>query len=552
MDAQVSMTKFLLAFIAGLKAGGVKQVVISPGSRSTPLALLLHRDPEVECFLDVDERSAAFFALGLTKATAAPVALVCTSGSAAANYYPAVCEAEATGQPLVLLTTDRPAELQAVGAPQAMNQHDLYSGHVKTMVDLALPEDNPAMRTYANWRGWTSVAQALAAPAGPVQVNLPLREPLLPDLTLPIPPVTPHRVLATSPTLAPAALTPWLGKRGLLVVGEERTPAEAAALAELAALLGWPLVGDPLANLAGDHYLPQADLLCQGAVPTPEVIIRFGRLPVTKPLSQWLAKQTAPVLLVEDGPRFHDQHQRAAAQVSLSPAAFLAAVQAAQPAPAPASWLATWRQAAQRVARLIAASFATPVLDHSLVGRKLPEWLHDQDLFWASSNAIRLVDRLAERRGNGVRVFGNRGVNGIDGLLSTAAGICAASDRPLTLLIGDLAFFHDLNGLAMVKRYRLPLTVVLLNNDGGGIFSFLAQRKLPAADFDPLFATPQGLDFQAAAAVYGLPYHRPADPAAFRALLNQPGARLIEVGDSQAGPVDRWHRLQAALKGANQ
>ncbi|MFR2834506.1 2-succinyl-5-enolpyruvyl-6-hydroxy-3-cyclohexene-1-carboxylic-acid synthase, partial [Enterococcus sp.] len=268
MNQQV-MTDYLLAAIHGFKAAGIKRAVISPGSRSTPLALLLHRDPEITCWIDVDERSAAFFALGMTKVDLQPTLLLCTSGTAAANYYPAICEAEATNLPLIVLTADRPPELRGVGAPQAMDQQSLYASHVKKMVEMTVPENTPNILKYSFWQAATTTIEALKQPRGPVHLNFPLREPLLPDFTRTCSIQQNIAYLPTQQSLPAAVLTelaPLFMKKGLLVVGESLTPSEAETLHALANHLGWPLVGDPLTNLAtcgetSAHFLPQADLI---------------------------------------------------------------------------------------------------------------------------------------------------------------------------------------------------------------------------------------------------------------------------------------------------
>lgn len=549
MDNQQTLTKYLLAFIAGLKHGGVKQAVISSGSRSTPLSVLVARDPEIKHYIDIDERSASFFALGLAKQSQQPVALVCTSGSAAANYFPAVCEAEATNLALIVLTTDRPAELQAVGAPQAMDQVKLYGSHVKATRELALPEAGPTMEAYSHWQGFTMVAQASQLPKGPVQVNIPLREPLLPDLTVTSSAPAPTKLIPNQRCADLSPLAALLGQNGLIIVGEERTPAEAEQLLSLAELLNWPIIGDPLTNLAtgrgSANYLHQADLIFQGTVPLPAVILRFGRLPVTKSVAQWLGKHRLPTILVEAGQQFKDQLHTSNYLLDMTVSEFIASVEHLPLTPVSGDWLGKWQLRQRLAASLLEEEITGQGLNHSSAITALMATLKNTDLFVANSNAIRLLDRLAKASNRGVRVYGNRGVNGIDGLNSTAAGICARSDRPLTMLIGDLAFFHDLTGLAMIYRYQLPVNIVLLNNNGGGIFSFLPQHQLPAADFQLLFKTPQNLDFTAVASLYHLDYCQPTTLESFTTELTQTAPRLIEVEDQQSGPVKVWQHLLA-------
>lgn len=247
MTTKQEMTKYLLAFIHGMKELGMNKIVISPGSRSTPLALLLHRDPEIETYINVDERSASFFALGLAKGERTVVGLLCTSGTAAANYYPAICEAEASQIPLVVLTADRPPEVQGAGVPQTMEQHNLYGSHVKKFLSLALPEAGAVMQRYSFWQGSELVAIAKEHLAGPVHVNLPLREPLLPDLTQTDTTdlVRKDIQLGKSLCFELPELPTWLTKKGLIIVGRELTIEQAQQLIELAEIVDWPIIGDP-------------------------------------------------------------------------------------------------------------------------------------------------------------------------------------------------------------------------------------------------------------------------------------------------------------------
>ena len=549
MDYQEALTKYLLSFIAGLKQGGIRKAVISSGSRSTPLSLLVNRDPDIQSFIDIDERSAGFFALGIAKGSNKPVALICTSGSAAANYYPAICEAEATNIPLVVLTTDRPAELQGVGAPQAMNQVGLYASHVKAACELSLPEPSTTMMNYSRWQGFTMTCRAQNNPQGPVHINIPLREPLLPDLTLNTPSFEGAKVIKSNREAELQPLAPLFAQKGLIIVGEERTPAEAGQLLRLAEKLNWPIIGDPLTNLATNvkqspNFLHQADLIFCEQVPTPQVILRFGRMPVTKPVVQWLAKHDdVTTILVEDGIQFRDQLKRANYLLDMSVADFFRSFNQLSFNPVKENWLLEWQQRQRLAVNVLLANKDLTSFDHSSIVKKLMSVLKKQNLFVANSNAIRLVDRLTLPVSNDIRIFGNRGVNGIDGLNSTAAGIAVGTGRPITLLIGDLAFFHDLTGIEMFRRYKLPVTVILLNNNGGGIFSFLPQHQLPTQDFSTIFRTPQDLNFKYIADFYDFDYACPNDISSFVHHLNRSGQQIIEVNDTQESPVEVWRSL---------
>jgi 2-succinyl-5-enolpyruvyl-6-hydroxy-3-cyclohexene-1-carboxylate synthase len=563
MNQQV-MTDYLLAAIHGFKAAGIKRAVISPGSRSTPLALLLHRDPAIDCWIDVDERSAAFFALGMTKVDLQPTLLLCTSGTAAANYYPAICEAEATNLPLVVLTADRPPELRGVGAPQAMDQQNLYASHVKKMVEMTVPENTPDMLQYSFWQAATTTIEAVTQPRGPVHLNFPLREPLLPDFTRTCSiqqTIAYPRTQQLLPTAVLTELAPLFTKKGLLVVGESLTPSEAEKLHELADHLGWPLVGDPLTNLAtcgkaSAHFLSQADLIFPqlNVEMIPEVVIRFGRLPVTKNVLLWLSKLPAGIewLFVDESGQWQDQLHRSAYLLQLATEDFVAQVSQLPSRPQP-EWFQPWQNLQVAAEETLAETPSLAEWNEAAAVRILQQTLGDEaQLLLANSNAIRFVDRYGTVTDNTYQVFGNRGVNGIDGLISTVAGIAAASQKPTYLLIGDLAFFHDMNGLQLLKHYQLPVTIILLNNNGGGIFSFLSQNTLSESDFVPLFGTPLDLDFQLAAKLYGAKWHGPATLADFATRIEEslttPCFQIIEVAGQQKDPVIAWQALQEAFQ----
>lgn len=563
MNQQI-MTDYLLAAIQGFKTAGVKRAVISPGSRSTPLALLLHRDPEIECWIDVDERSAAFFALGMTKVDLQPTLLLCTSGTAAANYYPAICEAEATNLPLVVLTADRPPELRGVGAPQAMDQQNLYASHVKKMVEMTVPENTPNMLRYSFWQATTTAIEAVKQPSGPVHLNFPLREPLLPDFTRSCSIQQSLAFPETNQTLSGETLTdlaPLLAKKGLLVVGESLTVTEAQRLLDLAAFLGWPIVGDPLTNLAtcgktSDYFVSQADLIFPHLEESmnPEVVIRFGRLPVTKSILQWLSNLPEGIewLFVDESGQWQDQLHRGTYLLQVAPSVFAEQVRKLPSQPQP-GWSQAWQKLQVIATRLLRTIPYLFEWNETAAVRCLQQTLGEEaQILLANSNAIRFVDRYGTVTNQRYRVFGNRGVNGIDGLISTVAGMATVSQKPTYLLIGDLALFHDMNGLQLLKQYQLPVTIVLLNNNGGGIFSFLSQNTLSESDFIPLFGTPLDLDFQQVAKLYGAKWRQPKSLPEFeeqiKKSLAKPCFQVIEVVGNQKEPVTLWQEVQEAYK----
>ena len=549
------MTSYLRHLIAGLKQGGVRQVVISPGSRSTPLALLVKHEKDLQYFVAVDERSAGFLALGLAKSSQQPVALLCTSGTAAANFYPAICEAEASNVPLVVLTSDRPPELRNVGAPQTMSQNQLYADHVKFFVELALPESTPLMLRYSFWQGFQLATRATKGVKGVVHANVPLREPLLPDLTQNTPIDLSLAQTSTQSLIAQG----WFQKKGMIVLGSERSLAEAQLALTLANHLDWPIVGDPLSQLAScdgetQNYVKQADVIFEETrdLPEVEVILRFGKVPVTKNVMFYLRDSQAVQILVDETQQWPDYLYRS--QYLVAESLTKVAKQILQSTPKrDQSYLQAWQNLQKLAGQAIDETSEQFTFHESQLAMILMKTLaRGEQLFVANSNAIRLVDRLSGVSENSFQIFGNRGVNGIDGILSTVAGLAMQTKARTYLLVGDLTLFHDMNGLQLLKSYQLPVTIILLNNNAGGIFSFLSQRSLTADDFDPLFATPLDLDFAQVAKTYELAYQKVESEADFeQAMANSrklTGANLIELTSQAQVPVDFWQAVLSDFK----
>ena len=549
------MTSYLRYLIAGLKQGGVRQVVISPGSRSTPLALLVKREKDLQYFVAVDERSAGFLALGLAKSSQQPVALLCTSGTAAANFYPAICEAEASNVPLVVLTSDRPPELRNVGAPQTMSQNQLYADHVKFFVELALPESTPLMLRYSFWQGFQLATRAMYDVKGVVHANIPLREPLLPDLTQ----NTPIDLSLSQTSTQNLIAQGWFQKRGLIVLGSERSLAEAQLALTLANHLGWPIVGDPLSQLAScdgetQNYVKQADVIFEETrdLPEVEVILRFGKVPVTKNVMFYLRDSQAVQILVDETQQWPDYLYRS--QYLIAESLTEVAQQLLQSTSnRDQDYLQAWQNLQKLASQAIYETREQFAFHESQLAMILMKTVtYGEQLFIANSNAIRLVDRLSGVSENSFKIFGNRGVNGIDGILSTVAGLAMQTKARTYLLVGDLTLFHDMNGLQLLKAYQLPVTIILLNNNAGGIFSFLSQRSLTADDFDPLFATPLDLDFAQVAKTYELAYQKVESEADFEQAMatsrKLTGANLIELTSQAQVPVDFWQAVLSNFK----
>ncbi|MBI2963894.1 MAG: 2-succinyl-5-enolpyruvyl-6-hydroxy-3-cyclohexene-1-carboxylic-acid synthase [Deltaproteobacteria bacterium] len=556
---------------AELRASGVSDACVSPGSRSTPLALALEREG-LRPWVVIDERSAGFFALGLARARGRPVALLCTSGTAAANYLPAVVEASLGCVPLVVLTADRPPELRDCRAPQTIDQVGLYGSHVRWSVDVPAPAAEPDLEAYYRTLACRAVAAAVEAPAGPVHLNWPVREPLLDadaeraePRAAPRPPAAPWvQVHAANP--APSArvaeaIAARLGaaERGLIVCGPQTGGDAAAPVAALARALAWPVLADPLSGLRfGAHdrsrVVDAYDLLLRdpgfAAAHVPEAVLQLGAPPVSKALQRFLAAAPRPCHVVVAPPRQWPEPTHRATDVVRGAAASLVAAVAERAAARRASsaWLDGWLAASGAArAALDRALAAEPSLFEGKVFPVLADLLPaGARLHVGNSLPVRHLDLFLGQRATPIAVDANRGASGIDGVVATAAGAAAAGPGPVVLVVGDLSFLYDLGGLQAAARHRLDLVVVLLNNDGGGIFSFLPQAALDAERFEALFGTPHGLDVAGAAALCGARLARPRSWEEFRrdaAAALRGGLHVIEVRSDRAALRERHAAL---------
>ncbi|MGO1058743.1 2-succinyl-5-enolpyruvyl-6-hydroxy-3-cyclohexene-1-carboxylic-acid synthase [Planococcus sp. FY231025] len=557
------LTEYVSAFTHSLVHLGVEQVVISPGSRSTPLAYACMKQDGLEVYRQIDERSAAYFALGLAKVSGNPVMLLCTSGTAAANYFPAVVEAFYARVPLLVVTADRPHELREVGAPQAINQINLFGSHVKWAADLPMPEEDNRL-DFLSRHLHRSVASAKTEPKGPVHLNVPFREPLRIDF---------EQTYTTRGEMAhftgrtvldeetEAFLQGLLEKdKGLLIAGEMASPAppEFWAFAEK---LQWPILADPLSNLRAnvepkhqhliiDSYdaLLKNEWFKRSAM--PEAVIRFGPQPVSKPLALFLASaKPAAYVAFDESPMLRDAQSVVTHHIQ-APAACLWQVPVA-PKDGNA-YAAVWQKASGLFWQLAEEHCAEEV-DEGVLAKVLFDELDGCHLVVGSSMPIRDTDTFFRTTGRDIRIFANRGANGIDGVVSTAFGVQAAAKRPTYLLIGDLSFLHDMNGLIASKMQDTDLTVVVMNNDGGGIFSYLPQSE-EERHFEALFGTPTGLKFEDAARMYGAEYSAAATKEELAEALRQPKqqpVRIIEVFTDRAHNTAThrklWNRLNEEL-----
>ncbi|GER85451.1 2-succinyl-5-enolpyruvyl-6-hydroxy-3-cyclohexene- 1-carboxylate synthase [Thermogemmatispora aurantia] len=581
------------AFVSELRRAGIAHVVICPGSRSTPLALACAEEKGLRVWMHLDERAAAFFALGMAKRLASPVALLCTSGTAAANFFPAIIEAKLTRVPLVVLTADRPHELRDCGAPQTIDQNRLYGVYVKWFMDVALPEATTTALRYIRTLANRAVALARARPAGPVHLNLPFREPLTPEPQPQLlPPATEREPLAWAgraeqapyvrvteaegaglPTATVARLAALLRqyRRGLIIVGPQSEPRLAPALQRLAERCGYPLLADPLSQVRSsgqstglvlrsyDAFLRSERFVASAA---PDLVLRFGAIPTSKPLLLYLQRYgDRPLLVVDGAGGWEEPTQLAGEMLHADPVAVceqlveaLAETSDAEEHHEP--WLERWQQAERLTQQALRRTMETfSQLFEGRVFSELAELLPDgSTLYVGNSMPVRDLDTFfwSERP---IRCLGNRGANGIDGVLSSALGVSAAQQAladpaPVVLVIGDLAFLHDLNGLIAAHLHQLPLLVILINNDGGGIFSFLPQAAYPE-HFEQLFGTPTGLNFAPAVEMYRGRFRRISSWEEFRSAcregLSQGGLQVIEVVTERVSNVELHRQLWRAV-----
>ncbi|HEV7937392.1 MAG TPA: 2-succinyl-5-enolpyruvyl-6-hydroxy-3-cyclohexene-1-carboxylic-acid synthase [Solirubrobacteraceae bacterium] len=592
MTSATDTYKLLGAFVDELARCGMRDACSSPGSRSTPLVLSLAREQRLRCHSHIDERCSGFFALGLAKASGLPVAIACTSGTAVAELLPAVVEAREARVPLIVLSADRPPELRELGAGQTIDQLKIFGDFIKWFFEVGTHEASGErlrwMRTLACRAWWT----ALEGRPGAVHLNFPLREPLVCEQLPEAPgegrpdgrPYVSRQVQGW--TTAPEGLLESISssRRGVLIAGrhERQTPLGQAA-ARFCELTGWPLLADPMSgarrgNAAIAHY--DALLRAPSFVRehTPDFALRVGDLPVSKPLRTWLAGLTdTPQTTLDPEGAWQDPASVLSTSLAAEPAATLSALTGMLESSTTPDhdWLASWRSADERAAESILGVLAATGLSEPSVAAELGVLLpQEANLFVASSMPVRDIETFWPVRADPPRVLCNRGANGIDGTVSSALGAAAADRGPVVLLIGDVALAYDLSGLLAARRLDLKLTIVLLNNEGGGIFDFLPIADVemardstsldssgdrghggpPQDIYTKHIATPTGLDFARAAALYGLGHRRVTDVAGLRAALEQalaaPASQIVEVPTQRAENVELHGRVWSAVAGA--
>ncbi|AVQ32679.1 2-succinyl-5-enolpyruvyl-6-hydroxy-3-cyclohexene-1-carboxylic-acid synthase [Staphylococcus muscae] len=508
---QQNLTEQVFHFASELYAYGIREVVISPGSRSTPLAIAFECHPEIKTWVHPDERSAAFFALGLIKGSERPVALLCTSGTASANYVPAVAESDISRLPLVVLTSDRPHELRGIGAPQAINQVNMFENYVRYQFDMPLA-DGTIGCIETNQYQLERASQYFDGPQqGPVHFNLPFAEPLTPDLSRKDL-LTTHTYTPThyQKTMDPTVLEKTLRQpKGLIVVGDMQHQ-DISQILTFSTVYDLPILADPLNSIRSTKHpnvIATYDLLLRSGMSLEaDFVIRVGKPVISKKLNQWLKQTSAEQILVQNSADRDAFPKKPDYFFEMSANDFFRSLETV-PIAYRKKWLNDWQTLEQQARAEVTALQNNATGEAAYVSRLLEKFGKDDCLFVSNSMPIRDVDNLYFD--NEARIYANRGANGIDGIVSTALGM--AVHRSVTLLIGDLALYHDMNGLLMSKLNDIQMNIILLNNNGGGIFSYLPQKQQAPEHFERLFGTPMHLDFEHVAVLYGFGYQQIMD-----------------------------------------
>ncbi|HEX3173731.1 MAG TPA: 2-succinyl-5-enolpyruvyl-6-hydroxy-3-cyclohexene-1-carboxylic-acid synthase [Solirubrobacterales bacterium] len=570
MDPTNANTALASAFVEELARCGVHHAVLSPGSRSTPLAVALWRQPEIEVRVIVDERSAAFFALGAAQASGVPVAMLCTSGTAAANLHPAICEADHSAVPLIALTADRPPELRGIGAGQTIDQLKLYGDSVRWFCEVGTHAADDKGLLHYRATACRAFAAARGEPRpGPVHLNLPWREPLAPvpvegsvtagdRLALtgrdgrPLTAVTPIDMEPSQFLLDEVAGHIAEAEIGVIVAGRQLDPELREPLAHLAQAAGYPILAEPTSQLRcgphdRSHVVTAYDLLLRDERfredASPDLMLRFGEMPTSKPLRSWLAESGADQIVVDPLGDWNEPSRHAAALLRADPTELAAgwAARLGEDRPPPAMWLESDRAAREAIEAELAAVDAPtePGLQLALGAAH-----RDGDLVYtASSMPIRDQEAFLPSGEADTTFLCNRGANGIDGLVSSGIGAAHASGRPTTIVTGDLGLLHDVGGLAALREVETPVRIVVIDNDGGGIFHFLPQEQsLSGEEFEALLGTPRGVSVARAADLFGLPHRQVADLAQLPEALAA-GTGLIEISVDRQTNAELHRRI---------
>ncbi|MHB7918997.1 2-succinyl-5-enolpyruvyl-6-hydroxy-3-cyclohexene-1-carboxylic-acid synthase [Staphylococcus hominis] len=508
MNHKEALTKQVYTFASELYAYGVREVVISPGSRSTPLAIAFEAHPNIKTWIHPDERSAAFFALGLIKGSERPVAILCTSGTAAANYTPAIAESQISRIPLIVLTSDRPHELRSVGAPQAINQVNMFANYINFQFDMPVADGSQEMLNTINYQMQIASQYLYGPHRGPIHFNLPFREPLTPDLEMTENLKSEHKILPHyQKNIDIQDIKNILkDKKGLIIVGDMQHQAVDQILT-YATIHDLPILADPLSQLRKFNHpnvITTYDLLYRSHLNIDaDFIIRVGKPVISKKLNQWLTRTNAFQILVQNNDKIDVFPTPPHISYEISANDFFRSL-VNEPTVNRKDWIERWQSIEAQSRKAITQHISQATDESAFVNTLIQKLTKDDALFVSNSMPIRDVDNLLFD--SEVEVYANRGANGIDGVISTALGM--AVHKRVTLLIGDLAFYHDMNGLLMAKLNDIHINVVILNNDGGGIFSYLPQKTAAEQYFERLFGTPTGLNFEYTAMLYDFSFKR--------------------------------------------
>lgn len=558
------MNEYIAALVDEFYQLGVRHAVFSPGSRSTTMAMLFKEHEGFETYMNIDERSASFMALGTAKAHKEPTVLVCTSGSAVAHYLPAILEAQYTGIPLVVLSADRPHTLLHVGAPQTVDQHKIFGTAVNYFEELAVPQESHYY-TYPRQVARKAYMKAMDTKKGPVHINVPLFEPLVPELSRNHFEAGRSSFKVVKPNYSSVfgcdnrnnlthinnAIDIAHGNDGtneindllkryeriLILAGPQIDIDEAETIRSFGEALQAPILADPLSNVRGCStskvVISTYDALLAGQALwhelKPDCVIQFGQIVVSKRVQQMIASWT-DVEYIEVNPTMDSMNPTGKTTIHMQ-ASIDVFTHLYGKNNNSDTYLNIWRRLEQAGKKQLSLAIDEP---HCFEGRtirelqkKIPE---DGQIFVANSMTIRDFDYFWFSGESKAVLYGNRGVNGIDGTISTALGL-AVNGRPTYLVTGDLSLFHDLNGLAVAKTHNLNLTIILHNNDGGGIFEYLPQKG--TKHFDYLFSTSQGLDYSGAAKLYGCGYTKISSPDELSSVLakigQESGVHIIEI-----------------------
>ncbi len=572
MNHQESLTAYIAAVVAELIFSGVTDVVVSPGSRSTPMAMIMAEHPDLIVHIHVDERSAAFFALGIAKSLNRPVAILCTSGTAAANYFPAIVEARYARVPLIVLTADRPHELREVGAPQAIDQIHLYGKHVKWFSEMALPEKSDEIIRYARTVCARAVAIATSAPAGPVHLNFPFREPLIPKLDEELFELNERpngyiKVQNGDLTLSDEhfqEIAKRLTKinKGVIICGNMGDPEFPKAVTQLAEQLNFPILADPLSQLrSGQHSLENIietyDTFLRvddaKSFLKPDVILRFGAMPISKALTIFLKENgSAEQYVIDGGGGWRDPSALSTNMIFCNESLFCEKLLTYTVPNSSSEFLTKWKKINGLTKENMTALRDITELSEGKLFYQLAEMVPEgATLFVGNSMPIRDLDSFFLNNNKAIKVMANRGANGIDGTVSTALG-AALYSKSIFLVLGDLTFFHDLNGLIAAKLYNIDINILLVNNNGGGIFSFLPQSEHPK-NFELLFGTPLDLEFEHAVKMFKGEFTKIEDwdhlESEMKKATHQTGLKVYELKTNRDNNRDEHREFWSFVSG---